>query len=204
MRRLLVTLLLLSGCAKSSQIVVGVITNMPVPDALQTAQLEAYRDGVEVDSEYFSPIATEPHQPFALPGSFDFYSPKGGTPVVQLVLSGFGADPAKPIMQRMAVVQYIAEEARFYRMALVAVCQGVTCADDSTCVEGVCQKQAFDSTRMPKYKEGLEHTVECDSGSGFIDTTTCDTGTDDTCTTLPVAGACAAGQTCIEGTCYGT
>jgi len=201
MRRLAVLVVLLAGCAKSSQIVVGVITNLQVPSTLKTAQLEAYRDGVQVGSELFSPIATQPRQPYALPGSFDFYSPRGGTPVVQLVLTGYGADPGTPLLQRTAVVQYVAEDARFFRMALVQACIGTLCPD-GTCVEGTCQQQSFDSARMPHYHSGMESTVECDSGSSFIDTTTCGSGTDGVCSALPVSGSCGAGETCIEGTCY--
>src|SRR5688500_13588899 len=97
------SLLALAACDGNSQLVVGVVTNLPVSDQLSTVRLEAYRNGVLVDQQSWT-ISDTTGRDFVLPGSFNYYSEKGGTPVVEIKLQGFLGSSPSPIVERTSQV----------------------------------------------------------------------------------------------------
>ncbi|MEO6953781.1 MAG: hypothetical protein ABI321_18410 [Polyangia bacterium] len=199
MRRLALLLLatLVPACQSTSQLVIGILTDLRVPSKLSAARLDASRDGVTIVPELW-PIADTTGLDFTLPGSFAYFSTRGGTPVVELSLVGLIGDTE--IVTRRAQVQLVAGEQLFYRMTMVQSCLGVHCAEGSTCIEGMCKPESVDAQTLPRYRKALVDTVQCDSGTGFIDTGTCSTGS---CATIPITGpACPTDEVCQEGTCY--
>ena len=193
---LLLLATLLPACHSTSQLVVGILTDLPVTGQLSAARLEASRNGVLIDQALW-PIAATAGLDFTLPGSYDYFSTRGGSPVLELELVGLSG--AIEIVKRRTQVQLVPDERLFLRMTLVKSCVSSTCAPGSTCLEGACQPDAIDARTLPRYRGGLVDTVQCDSGTSFIDTGTCSTGT---CAVIPVTGpGCAAGEVCREGTC---
>ena len=199
MRRLalLVLAMLVPACHSTSQLVVGILTNLPVPAKLTSARLEASRNGVLVDQQFWM-LSGIQSVDYTLPGTFGYYSTRGGTPELELELAGFLGDTQ--VLTRRSQVQLVLDEQLFQRMALVGSCESVSCPAGQGCVEGVCRSDAIDARTLPRYDESLARVVRCDSGSDFIDTATCSTGT---CARLPISGpACAPSEECREGTCY--
>ena len=198
MRRLalLVLAALLPACHSTTQIVVGILTNLAVPSQLTAVRLEASRNGVQVEQRLWT-LSGQKGVDFTLPGTYDLYSTRGGMPEVELELAGFVGETQ--VLTRHSQIQLVADEQPFYRMTLVQSCEGVTCPAGSGCVEGVCRPDTVDPRVLPPYDSALALTVQCDSGSGFIDTSTCSTGT---CAPLPITGpACAIDEVCREGAC---
>jgi hypothetical protein len=199
-------LVLLGGCQGRSQLVVGVLTNLAVKGELSNAQMTVARQGV-VFQNYTWPISDQPAADYVLPGSITLFSDDGGTPTLEIELKGYRG-PTSALEERVtrrAVVKLRAGEQVFYRMSLVAACTVGSpsaterCPVGQACVEGRCVAEAVDPATLAPYREARERVVECDSGSGFIDTGSCASGP---CARLPVAGVCAADEVCTEGTCY--
>jgi len=182
-----------AGCRARTEIVLGVLTDLRAPDLLDEVQLDAAVQGVPVLQVPWQ-IRGVPGQPYILPGSYGVYSESGETPQVEITVTG--SKRGSPIVTRHALVSLVSEKTLFMRLALVAGCQARSdCKATESCVEGVCKPAAVDSRRLPLYVTGMERTIQCNSGTAFIDTSTGDP--------VPMSGnGCAAGETCEEGTCY--
>jgi hypothetical protein len=192
------------GCKATSQVVVGVITNLAVSSDLTDVRMEAFRSGVSVGQKSWT-ISDTHSRDYVLPGSFDWYGEeKGGTPLVDIVATAFVGAELNPRVTRAVTLQLQSEETLFYRMALVKECNkdlpNAKCDEGFTCVEGICRAQTINPKTLNPYTAGREGVVECDSGSRFIDTGSCSTGT---CLQLPISPkGCDADEFCQEGTCY--
>lgn len=192
-----------TGCGKTSQLVIGIITNLRVRGDLTDVRMDVFRNGVVAGQQAWS-ISDQRSLDFVLPGSFNLYSSEGGTPVIDVEVGGYVGATALPKITRKVTMQLQSEQTLFYRMALVQACvQGqpnAGCAEGYACIEGVCRTQAENANHLLPYEASRVTTVECDSGSRFIDTGSCGSGT---CLQLPIPKAtCDADQYCVEGTCY--
>jgi hypothetical protein len=191
MRRALAALALLAAaCQPRTEVVVGLLTDLPVPGSLASVDLETDRAGVPIDRRDW-PASDGP---LLLPGSYGLYSSDGTAPAVTIILSGF-LGTLTPIARRTVDLSLISGRTLFLRLALVRACVNhAPCPADQNCVEGACVSESLDARTLPDYSPALAATVECDSGTRFIDASTGDE--------LPVAGACPPGQKCQEGLCY--
>jgi hypothetical protein len=182
------------GCNREpTQVVVGVVTNLSAPDALDEVQMTVLRQGVEVLRHDWT-IPGQAAQPYELPGSFVIFSPSGAEAQVEVTVRGIKGQ--REVVRRRSVFSLVREQTLFVRMALVQRCEAMSCAAGQTCVEGRCQAAEFSSRRFPRYQAGMERAAMCKSGTVFRHTVTR--------AELPVwgAGACAASEECIEATCY--
>jgi hypothetical protein len=193
----------LGGCQNSSQIVIGVLTNMSVKGQLDEVSMIVTRNGgVAVLSEDWD-ISNEATLNFVLPGSFTVFSPEGGTPVVEIVVTGLQNSQEK--VTRIADVELLSQDQVFFRMALVDICGATgpgatTCPDGQSCVEGLCRSTQVDNRSLRPFAKDRVAAVECDSGVGYIKTGTCSSGT---CEVIaPNARSCPGTEWCGEGTCY--
>jgi len=198
------TTLVLPACEGPSQLVVGVVTNLRARDQVARVALEAYRNDVLVDQKSWR-VSDQTGTTFVLPGSFNYYSEQGGTPVIRLVLTGFDDESSIiPVVTRETEVRLSAAEDLFYRMSLVLACRegepNGNCPEGLSCVEGICKPISIDPRTLLPYEPDRVEQIECDSGSRYIDTGTCSSGT---CALLPITGPnCPGDQFCSEGTCY--
>ncbi len=193
----------LGGVRASSQIVIGVLTNLSVKGQLDEVSLIATRNGgVAVLSEDWD-ISDEESVNFVLPGSFTVYSPEGGTPVIEIIVTGLQSSQVK--VTRTADVELLSQDQLFYRMALVDSCGAngpgtSTCPDGQSCVEGLCRSTQVNNRSLRPFAKDRVAEVECDSGIDYIDTGTCSSGS---CQVIePTARDCPGTQWCGEGTCY--
>ncbi|HZS39403.1 MAG TPA: hypothetical protein VFF06_21370 [Polyangia bacterium] len=177
------------ACQPRTEIVVGILTDLPVPGSLMSIGLDADRDGVPVDRRGW-PMA---NAPLELPGTYGLYSPSGGSTAITIVLSGFRTS-ITPVVTRTVNVTLLEGKTLFLRMALVQACINHSCPAGKGCVEGACVDENVDSRTLPAYQPELAQIVACDSGTHYIDVST---GAE-----LPIAGSCPSGQTCQEGLCY--
>ncbi|HZS39402.1 MAG TPA: hypothetical protein VFF06_21365 [Polyangia bacterium] len=199
MRRLLfVAALLACGCKARTEIVLGVITDLLAPDLLDTVKLTVTNsDNGKTLIERDWSIPGTPNTEFILPGSFGLYSEDGSEPRVAIEVAGFkgGVDtPAR--VTHHSVLNLISEQTLFLRESLVAGCRDNTdCKLDQnqTCLEGRCVDSRIDPVTLPKFRAELITTVECDSGTIFVNT--------GTHAQLVPTGDCGAGQYCREGVC---
>jgi sugar lactone lactonase YvrE len=199
-RRLLVCAALFAcGCQARTEIVLGVITDLLAPDVLDTVKLMVTNsDTGQTLIERDWSIPGTPNTEFILPGSFGLYSDDGSEPRVQIDVTGHkGTSDSPAIVTHRSVINLIHEQTLFLRESLVAGCQNDTDCKleaNQTCVEGRCVDNRIDARMLPKYREELITTVECDSGTRFVNTATKEE--------LVPAGDCDANQLCQEGTCY--
>ncbi len=188
------------GCQGRTEIVLGVITDLTAPDALDRVHLEVRPTGGDPNAdpllEQDWPIPGVPDQPYILPGSFGLYSSDGSEPRVKILITGFRGSEADPRVTRTSILSLISGQTLFLRQSLVAGCvTNQDCQDsgNQTCVEGRCVDNRIDTHTLPKFQDALLTTVECgatqfrNTGSGAM---------------LTASGTCAAGQFCSEGLCY--
>jgi hypothetical protein len=191
--RLLACLLALSACHARTELMVGVVTDIEVPGAIDTVELDVTHDGKPVFDPKTWSISGVPDVPFALPGSFALVASSGSPGIHATVI---GMKSGQEVVRREAVVSLVEGKTLFMRMALVRRCIPAQCPTGQTCIEGRCQDWTLDSSTLPPYVQGLENLVTCGSGSTFVDTGT----------GMPLApsgsGDCNADEQCSEGTCY--
>jgi hypothetical protein len=188
-------LLLLVGCAQPrTELMIGVVTDLKAPDALDSAQLIVTRtkDGF-VEQQVDWSISGIRDIPNNLPGSYGIYS-DGEETQLQIELNGFKGNNL--VVSRKAVLNLVSDKTLFFRMGLTAGCVAKDdCTPNQTCVEGVCQDVHVNPLQLPDYTTDLVTEVTCTSGASYIDTST---GapmpqSDD-------ADMCPA-NLCVEGTC---
>lgn len=175
-----------AGCQPNSEILVGLYTDLVVPDEADLVTLQADNNGVPIKTWKWS------GDELVLPGSIGLYTDNGSTPTLSLSASAWKGTQQLPI-ERHAVVQLVSGQALFLRLGLAAACIDKACPKNQTCVDGECASPSIDAAALPSYRAGLERTLDCDSGPGWIDTATG--------AALPIGGTCSDGQRCQEGTC---
>src|SRR5689334_1149052 len=115
-----------TGCQPRTEIMIGVITNIEAPMAVDEVVLEGYRDGIRDAAhtvlKFPWPIPGMGSLPYTLPGSFGVYSPDGSPTRVELVLSG--NRNGAMVVQRSSVVSLVPGKTLFMRMGLVITCMG--------------------------------------------------------------------------------
>ena len=184
------------GCAQRTEIVVGVATDLKARGQIDSVQFIASREGTPIVMPPPWMLSDQPAGTFELPGSFGIYSADGSDTRVELAVKGYLG--SELITERDSIVSLVSGKTLFMRLSVVGDCGQLstpTCADGETCVEGVCRAVAQDSRRFPTYRKELVGSVQCDSGTHFIVSST---GT--AMPTLP--GGCEADEFCQEGTCY--
>lgn len=192
-----------AACEGTSQLVVGLITNLKVTDDLTHVRMIALRNGVVAGEQSWKITGTR-SLPYLLPGSFNWYAEKGSAPSLEVEVTGYKGNTPVPKVTRRAIVQLQSAQTLFYRMAVVQACvvgqPNAKCDDGYTCIEGVCRAETINARTLLPFGGSRTGTVECDSGSRFIDTDTCGSGT---CLQLPIAAkGCEADEFCQEGACY--
>jgi sugar lactone lactonase YvrE len=195
MRRLVWIALVAAGCTRpSTEIVIGVATDLSARDQVDKVVLSALQDNlVEVIHQEWD-ISGQVSQPFELPGSFGVFTDDGSEPRINVKVYGYHGNTQ--LVQRYAILSLVKEKTLFARMAIVDACSNMACPSGSTCIEGACRPQEVNSATLPEYQLGMETSVLCNSGTIWRNTSTK--------APLPVAGtgACPASDVCIEGTCY--
>ena len=182
------------GCRERTQIMLGVVTDLRAPKALDQVRLHVDGDGVNAFDQVWD-LPGIPNVPFILPGSYGLYSPDGSERKVHISLTGWKAGAQQ--LERRSLVSLVSGQTLFLRLGLVAGCVAKNdCATDETCIEGLCKPALVDARRLPRYiDEAQVSAVECASGPQYLDTSTG--------AVLPgKEGNCTAGTYCQEGTCY--
>lgn len=187
---------LAAGCGKNrTEIVLGLATDLEAPDPLATVDLEIRRlpDDVTVGAANL-PISGRPGEKYELPRTYRVHSEDGSADAFRVILSARDGRGARLIV-RTAVMKLVPERQLFVRLGMVAACRDkFDCATGDTCVDGGCQSEQIDSTRLPDYSAGLEKQVSCAGSATYLNT-----GSKEP---LPVAGTtCAPGRVCEEGVC---
>jgi hypothetical protein len=185
-----------AGCRARTQIMLGVITDLQAPDALDEVEMVVRRDGQEVLRVPWT-LPGVAGEPYILPGSYGVYTEDGSEPQIAITVTGLRN--GQPRVERRALVSLVRERTLFLRLGLVAGCVDRSdCAADETCVESVCRPMFVDARRLPEYEVDMEKFVDCASGTTFIDT-----GTHQPVPTRSGMGACTTpGSFCQEATCY--
>lgn len=179
------------GCSRDpSQIVIGVLTNLRATEDMDRVRLDVKRDGVPLFFHDWD-ISGSPELPYELPGSFVVFS-DGNEPLIEVAVIGYADD--RELLRRTSRFSILRQQTRFVRMALVQRCVPARCPAGQTCIEDRCAPVPVSAETFPVYQKGMELQVACDSGSGFQNTSTK--------APLQARGACAAGERCVEGTCY--
>lgn len=198
MRRLapLLFLLGLAACHSRGQLVLGLATDLSARGDLDEVTLKVVRRGdASPTVEHQWSLSGVPAQDFRLPGSFNLYANDGQEPAFDVYVDGLLNGVVK--VERHAVLGIVKGSDRFVRLSLAASCQTLGCPASLTCVEGTCVPLGLDAHRLPVYHASMVSTVQCSSGTTFIDTSTHEP--------MPSDGAgCAADETCSEGTCVRT
>lgn len=183
------------GCStKRTEIVIGVVTDLPAPGALDQVKLEIYRDGkIAFDIPPWD-VPGQQGGVFVLPASFGVYAEDGAEPRVEVQVHGLKHGTV--LVTRRAILSLVKERTLFLRMGLVLSCTSrAECPNPSdTCVEGRCKTSVVDSRVLPEYQSGAEAIINCSSGTQFINTMTG--------MVIPPSGMCHADEFCEEGTCY--
>jgi hypothetical protein len=191
--RVVSLIILLAGCART-EIMIGLITDIHAPETLNRVEMDVARDGVVI-IHYPWDVPGIAGQDFALPGSFGINSSDGSASQVEITVGGF--KNGTQIVERHATVSLVSGKTLFMRMALVVSCISRSdCAADQTCVEGTCVSRMIDEKTLPDFRAERVTTVECASGSTFVDTASGQP--------VPMASdatPCPSGK-CHEGTCY--
>jgi 6-phosphogluconolactonase (cycloisomerase 2 family) len=193
MRPLVLSLLALCACTtKRTEVVIGVATNLDAPTQMSNVLMTVSRDGVPLVVQTWD-LPGVPAGQFELPGAFGVYTDDGSEPRIEVEL--VGQLGTQDLIHRRAIFSLIKEQTLFMRLTLVDSCKSRSdCAADQTCVEGKCTAAEIDSRTFPAYVTDMEKTLSC-SGSIVYK----DTGTKQP---MNVTGACAANETCSEGTCF--
>jgi hypothetical protein len=146
-------LLLLStigGCRPpATEIVLGLATDLRVPDELDRVELRVTRGCVEIVSKSWRLRGVD-GQGIDLPISYALYT-DGDTPTVDITLMGFRNQQER--VRRNATVSFVREKTLFLRLALVGLCAGqLECRAGQTCIEGRCDAQVT-SELLPEFDQ---------------------------------------------------
>ena len=190
-RTALVLLGLLAGCERPrTELVIGIVTDLDVPQPLTQVRLDIFLHDVKV----LNPAWNLQKDPIAvLPGSYGLYVEDGSEEDLLLDLRALdGGDNL--LVERTARVKPIPQRTLFLRLGLLAICRSVKCDPGQTCIDGRCAPSAIDARRLPDYVAGMERSIACDSGSVLRETKG----------STPLRGAieCEGGNQCIEAMCY--
>ena len=192
--RLALLALLAFGCTGRTEIVVGVATDLRAKGQIDLVRFTASRNGVPLFSHEW-PLSDVPAGMYELPGSFGIFSSDGSEPRVDLSLLAFQGN--NMIADRESVLSLVSGQTLFLRMGVTSACNlsnGIKCASDESCVEGICEKRLLDAHLLPKYRPELVTSVDCSSTVHYIDSSTG--------VAMPVLkSSCAGNDVCHEGTC---
>ena len=177
----------LGGCQPRTEIVLGFVSDMKVPSPLAAVSLDVERMDVTIVQGNWPANGT-----LALPGTYGIYSSDGSEVPVAIDLTAIR--DGQPSFSRSATVTLQSGRTLFLRLALASSCANVQCAGGTGCVEGACVSTEVDPRALPDYSPELATTIECDSGTTYVDSSTG--------APLTPLGACPVGKSCREGVCY--
>lgn len=177
-----------------TEILVGLATDLKVPDDIDRVVLVVQQDGEEIERRTWQ-LSGPGGERQVLPGTLALFTTDTSPQPLEVAVIGYLVDDER--VRRTAVVSLVQGQTLFLRLGLVRACLGpLTCGDGLTCIEGQCELEQVDTALLPAYRPGMESRVQCSSGTSFVRT--------DDGQALPTegAGSCAAAQNCLEGTCY--
>ena len=192
---------LLAGACNPTAVVVGVATDLPYPDRLDTITADVTDDAGQSVLHHQWALGPS-YQQFDLPGSFTL-SPASGdaTSHYTVVLSGSrvigtasdGSPQVDVFVKRRVRLGFVAGKTLFYRMAIVDACvHRDTCPLGSSCVSGECLPDDHgDGDHLPDYTPRLEYRSMCNTDYQSL-------GID-----MPPSPSCQPGASCIDDTCIG-
>jgi hypothetical protein len=184
------------GCSDSptGQIVLGLVTDLPwssAPFNVHVVVLKPLPDStappiVAVDDVV--PLSTT----MGLPGTYVLQS--DSQIPVRVQVSAVERDGSEPVV-RAAVLSIMPREVRFLRLGLVKSCleKETVCGTKQTCVEGACVSPLIAPDDLVDYDARAVTTLDCAGPSRLVTTATSQP--------MPFRGTCAAGRTCLEGSC---
>jgi hypothetical protein len=184
-----------------NEVMVGVATDLSVPDQLDRASLVVRRAGQVVGSRQWR-LVSDTREADRLPAVFRLSTMDGSEPTVEVEVTGYRGSAER--VRRTAVLQLVNSrpelnalpQTNFVRLALVEDCLNqFGCPGGQTCIEGQCKVATVDPVRLLPYRPQREKEVECPSGTQLIDTSTG--------ALLQATGreSCNAKE-CIESLCY--
>ena len=187
-----------TGCAgkKRTEIILGLATDVDAPAPLQSVTLQVFNppsSSVVADEQELS-ISGTLDEVYELPGTYGVYSADGAPDRVRVLLTAVDNNGATLVV-RSAVLSLVPQQTLFVRLGVVSACEKMLdCGAGNTCIEGRCQPEEIDSSRLPAYTLGMENQVACGTSTTFIDTSTKQP--------LKITGTtCPGGGTCLEGVC---
>ncbi|MEK6606331.1 MAG: hypothetical protein AABZ30_01605, partial [Myxococcota bacterium] len=185
------------GCKEPrTQIVVGIGTDLSAPELIDEVSLdiEVEPSGVSVFDESW-PLDSDGEE---LPGSIGLVPGDDDNATFKLrARARFEGDT---VVTRRSTLSFVPGETLFIRLGLVQACDDLPddyCDEDQVCVEGACQAREIDSKTLPKYQDGLEERIACNS-----DTTWLRTGGGIDSEEIEADDECAPDERCQEGACY--
>lgn len=176
-----------AACQPRSELVVGIVTDLPVPSELDLVTLEADQsEGVPIEQREWPRDGA-----LVLPGSYGLYTDNGTAPALTLTVAGYRG--AKRLVERRATATLVVGKTLYLRLGLAGACETVSCPAGQTCIDGACAGESVDPAALPDYRPERVGEVDCASGPVWIDTASGQP--------LPVGGGCASGERCQEGLC---
>jgi hypothetical protein len=186
---------LAAGCQARTEIVIGVATDLRAKGQIDLVRFIGARNGVPLFQHEW-PLSDVPAGMYELPGSFGVFSSDGSEPRVELSLFAFQGNTM--VADRESILSLVSGQTLFLRMGLTSACNvqnGIKCAADESCVEGVCEKRLIDAHKLPKFRPELVTSVDCSSNTHYV--------VSSTGMPMPVLkSSCPGSDSCHEGTCF--
>ena len=177
-----------TGCAKRTEVVVGVSTNLSLPTDVDSLVVDV-RDtagGTLVHQSLALGAAGLP----SLPGSIGL-SPRSD-PAAEFIVEVTGSKSGKPLVVRKARLRFVDGRTLFLRLSLSSACSGQldgACPADQWCQAGACRPIAVDASTLPDYVDGDEQRAQC--GDDYLAYQLAP----------PPASDCPMGEVCIDDSC---
>ena len=131
-----------------TELLLGLTTDLKVPDDIDRVVVVVQQDGEEIERRTLS-FSGDGRE--VLPGTLALFTTETSPAPLAVEVVGYLADNER--VRRTAVVSLVGGKTLFLRLGLVRACLGtLTCGDGLTCVEGQCELEQVDSSRLPAYR----------------------------------------------------
>ena len=184
----------LCACAKNTEVVVGLATDIRTPDSIDAVEMYILDEGGhELQHQSWSLLSTH------LPASISVVDRGAASTKFTVVVEGThlvghrsdGTPLSDTRVTRRAQLGFVDGKRLFVRLALTSDCMGTDklCPSGETCVNGVCQASAIDPASLPVWSPQIETTAQCGSNAAALSLS------------APSMVECPAGLFCQDAEC---